>query len=368
MISKDEVRVLILNNKDTEIIDLYEKDKKNITEILATIVKEDAEWKFRRDAVKIIGKIGDKDALPLLEHILLKDHLTIMRKTAAKAMGSIGDASAVKPLITALDTSKDPSIIIDVACALGHLKATDAIDKIIKMLENSRDGEVREIGSEKAGEVLTKVLKTDKEDWVRGQAAEALGLIGNKSAVPILIVALKNDTGIGVSVRVATALGRLQDPQAIEPLIEFLRKGQNVETRRAITYALGEIGDKSSAEIFIELLENAEIFIELLENDEDESVRYWSCLSLGFMKYKKAVNTVLKVLETDQSIRVRKTAALTIRQLSPKTKKAVTVLVTRSKEEQDEEVIQQIKDTLKKIAKDNDFKSQKEFLKSLGIE
>jgi len=361
--TNDEIRLLLLNKKETELLDSLEKEKEAVQGFLLEIAKNDSDWKIRRDAIKVLGKGKATQSIKLLHDILLKDHLTILRKSSAKALGNIGDPTAIPTLIKALKTSKDPSIVIEVANALGMLKATQALDDLLGMLDN-KDGEIREnvaqalgmIGDSKAIDPLLKILKDDKEAWVRGQAAEALGLIGEKRVVPNLIFALENDNGIGVSVKTATALGRLKDPIAVEPLISFLQKSQNVESRRAIAYALGEIGDKRAAEIFLELL-----------TDEDETVRYWSCLSLGFMQYKKAANTLLDVLKDDESIRVRKTAALSVGQLVPKTKKCVQVLLETLETESDLEVQEKIKSTLERIAKNQGYKNEKEMIKEMGL-
>lgn len=362
--TKDEIRLLILNKKENELLDSLEKEKDDVQGFLIEIAKKDSEWKIRKDAIKVLGKGKVTQSIKLLHDILLKDHLTVLRKNAAKALGNIGDPIAIPSLIEGLKTSKDPSIVIEVASSLGMLKATQALDDLLRML-NNKDGEIREnvaqalgiIGDPKAIDPLLKILKDDQEAWVRGQVAEALGLIGDKRVVPDLIFALENDNGIGVSVKTATALGRLKDPNAVEPLINFLQKSKNAEIRRAIAYALGEIGDKRAAEVFLELLE-----------DEDETVRYWSCLSLGFMQYKKAANALLDVLKEDESVRVRKTAAISVGQLVPKTKKCVQVLLETLETESDLEVQEKIKSTLERIAKNQGYKNEKEMIKKMGLE
>ncbi|NHJ32884.1 MAG: HEAT repeat domain-containing protein [Asgard group archaeon] len=364
MTTKDDIRLLVLNKKENELLESLSKDTERVQGFLMEITRKDSNWKIRRDAIKILGKGKVTQSIELLREILLKDHLTVLRKTAAKALGNIGDLVVIQPLIEALNTSKDPSIIIEVAGSLGVLKATEAIDDLLKMLKN-KDGEIREnvaqalgmIGDSKAIDPLLKILRDDQEAWDRGQAAEALGLIGDKRVVSDLIHVLENDDGIGVSVKTATALGRLKDPIAVDPLISFLQKSQNVAERRAIAYALGEIGDKRAAEVFIELLE-----------DDDETVRYWACLSLGFMQYKKAANTLLDVLKADESIRVRKTAAVSIGQLVPKTKKCVQVLLDTLKTESDQEVQEKINSTLERIAKNQGYKNKKEMIKEMGFE
>ena len=140
MTSKEDIQKFLLNKKDNELLDLFEKDKEKTIKLVLEIAKEHADWKIRRDATRILGKAEIKEAMPLLQDILLTDHLTIMRKTAAKAMSCIGDPTAIPHLLNALQTSKDPSIVVDVACALGNLKATEAVDTLISMLQKSIDG------------------------------------------------------------------------------------------------------------------------------------------------------------------------------------------------------------------------------------
>jgi len=362
--TKDDIKLLVLNKKDDEILAELENDKETIQGFLIDIAKNDSDWKIRRDAIKILGKGKINQSIELLHDILLKDHFTVLRKNAAKSLGAIDDPRAIPPLIEALKTSKDPSIIIEVAGSLGMLKATQAVDVLLKLLKN-KDGEIREnvaqalgmIGDPRAIDPLLKILKEDKEAWVRGQAAEALGLIGDERVVSDLIITLETDDGIGVSIKTATALGRLKDPAAVEPLIAFLQKSKSVENRRAIAYALGEIGDKRAAEVFLELL-----------GDEDETVRYWSCLSLGFMQYKRAANNLLDVLQADESVRVRKTAAISVGQLVPKTKKCVQILLDSLKAEDDPEVQEMIKNTLERIAKNQKYKSIEEMIKNMDLE
>jgi HEAT repeat protein len=48
------------------------------------------------------------------------------------------------------------------------------------------------IESEKAVELLLKVLVSDKESYVRGSAADAIGMIGSEKAIEGLKAALKD--------------------------------------------------------------------------------------------------------------------------------------------------------------------------------
>jgi len=156
--TKDEIRLLLLNKKEKELLDSLEKEKEAVQGFILEIAKSDSDWKIRRDAIKILGKGKVTQSIKFLHEILLKDHLTVLRKNAAKALGNIGDPIAIPSLIEALKTSKDPSIVIEVASSLGTLKATQAIDDLLRML-NNKDGEIRE------------------------NVAQALGMIGDSKAI-----------------------------------------------------------------------------------------------------------------------------------------------------------------------------------------
>ncbi|MHA1880580.1 MAG: HEAT repeat domain-containing protein [Candidatus Heimdallarchaeota archaeon] len=88
--------------------------------------------------------------------------------------------------------------------------------------------------------------------------------------------------------------------------------------------------------------------------------------SLGFMKVKRATNVFLHTLQQDPSSRVRKTAALALRQLEPKTKKAIKILLEVLNKEEEAEVKEQVAATLEKIAELQGLKDINELTASLS--
>ncbi|GAI38932.1 unnamed protein product, partial [marine sediment metagenome] len=86
-------------------------------------------------------------------------------------------------------------------------------DRGLKIFEVKRKGKI--LGSDLRG------LK-DEDNYVREQAAAALGKIGDKRAVEPLIEALKDENG-HVRSGAANALGKIRDKRAVKPIIEVLK-------------------------------------------------------------------------------------------------------------------------------------------------
>ncbi|NAS88416.1 hypothetical protein C4E24_01545 [ANME-1 cluster archaeon AG-394-G21] len=79
------------------------------------------------------------------------------------------------------------------------------------------------MGSEKAVEPLTTALSSDKDSYVQGTAASALGGIGSEKAVEPLITALSTDKESSVRGNAAYALGEIGSEKAVEPLKSALK-------------------------------------------------------------------------------------------------------------------------------------------------
>lgn len=123
---------------------------------------------------------------------------------------------------------------------------------------------VKKLTQKKDIEELIKALKY-KDEFVRWEAAGALGEIGDKRAVEPLIQALK-DKDEHVRDEAASALGEIGDARAVEPLIEAL-KDIGVEAAEA----LGEIKDARAVEPLIQALEDIGVeAAEALINIGDE--------------------------------------------------------------------------------------------------
>jgi len=163
----------------------YELEKEG-----AVVIRNDSEtiYPIRWEAAAALGKIADRKAVgPLIP--LLKDKHSGVRATAAEALGKIGDENAVSSLISVLKDGSGPV-------------QGNAIRALVK------------IGTP-AVEPLIAVLKdeSDKSDWFRKNAAEALGEIGDPRAIEALKEVAQNDSSSNVREGAKESLKKIQQKQ-----------------------------------------------------------------------------------------------------------------------------------------------------------
>ena len=182
----------------------------------------------RRDAIMRLGSMRLAAASRAALYGL-KDVSPIVRATAAKAILSIGADESVSALIPLL-SDKDEFVRREAAYALG--------------LTRSRS----------ATAALSERLLNDKEDGVRGAAAVALGQIADEAAVVALVGALA--------------------PELSAPAGKKKKREPNVFVLRAAAAALGEIGSRAGTAALVSALTN-----ENFPND----VRREAARSLGLI-------------------------------------------------------------------------------------
>lgn len=90
-------------------------------------------------------------------------------------------------------------------------------------------------------------LLTDRADFVRREAAHALGEVGDASGTLPLVRLMQSDKIFEVRTAAAIALGKIGDPAAIESLLSILRPRPREEDeflRRSAARAIGQIAQK----------------------------------------------------------------------------------------------------------------------------
>lgn len=164
----------------------------------------------------------------------LNDLSPVVRVMAAHAIRSLPPAEVVS-LLTPLLHDKLEFVRREAAYALGETRSRAAV------------------------ELLANLLLTDKEAGVRGAAAVALGRIGNEAAVPALAQVLagskaapkkkkpKTEDNEFVLRAAAHSLGQIRSRAGVEVLIATL--GNEIiaaDVRREAAIALGLIGDQAA--------------------------------------------------------------------------------------------------------------------------
>lgn len=168
----------------------------------------------RRDAVARLGAMARADAARAAA-AALDDAAPVVRATAARAVTFLPPEEAARMLIPLL-RDKQEFVRREAAYALGLTRSSAAVEELIN------------------------ALARDKEAGVRGAAAVALGQMGDVRAVPALNEAL------GRRVRASGVLAR----------ITFRKTEENDLVRRAAAVSLGQIGSRAGVSALLAALSN----------------------------------------------------------------------------------------------------------------
>ena len=185
----------------------------------------------RRDALMLLGNLRRPDASRVAA-AGLSDIEPVVRVTAAHAILSLPPAEATT-LLSPLLQDKLEFVRREAAYALGETRSRTAVA------------------------ALTNLLISDKDAGVRGAAAVALGNIGDESAVPTLSQVLVGPTEKKRKAKAAEdqfvmraaarSLGQIRSRSAVDVLIATLSNDANdSDLRRESATALGLIGDPAA--------------------------------------------------------------------------------------------------------------------------
>ncbi len=204
------------------------------------------------------------------------------RCAAVTALGKLNDPRAIPPLMALLnslaDTNAPPendsaNLTLDVMQSLAGLHAEEALPFFVRAVR-SHDWEVikmamwclRQYQSYDAVPILVEIL-ADPSAVGRGDAARTLGLIGDSRAHKVLGAILENENeNEWLRSNAAEALGRIRGNGIFELLLSaFLDPGLNENVRFGVTRGLGHLGDSRALEPLCNALPSSEWPIFLVE-------------------------------------------------------------------------------------------------------
>jgi len=191
--------------------------------VLVRVALKDPEADLRDLAVRLLGVLKDKRAIPVLE-AALRSETDDIRARSAVTLGKLGDASCITALTSVFD---DPSAIVRGAAALAaarlgsseslpviHKKAlveTDllaraAMAHAVAMLATGSHGPEKEWAIAELERIL---LDNTCPDLARAQSAAALGDLNNCASRPVLRRGLNDRKGM-VRKAVSKALSEMK--------------------------------------------------------------------------------------------------------------------------------------------------------------
>ncbi|OUJ18503.1 HEAT repeats containing protein [Methanonatronarchaeum thermophilum] len=232
----------------------------------------------------------------------LKEHIenssnTNVRCRAAEVLGSIGGEKSIKTLIDVIFSEKQPKKVKRAAAnSLAWMDDTDAVWLLIERMK----GLDKDTQKNQWGDLLKIFIKSLKSDnnYVRMDAALALGRIEDKRAVEPLINALK-DPDKDVRKNAAISLGSIGEKEAIKPLSKLL-DDKHADVRRETVNSLSLIGGEKTKPLLIKSA-----------NDKDEAVREQAILSLSDYLGEKVMEAIVNGLSDKEDI-VKEAAAFAL--------------------------------------------------------
>jgi HEAT repeat protein len=178
----------------------------------------------------------------------------------------------------------------DALMRLGSLKRPDAsrvaavgLSDVAPIVRVTAMHAIRSLPPAEATSLLIPLLP-DKLEFVRREAAYALGETHSRTALAALIGLLTSDKDAAVRSAAATALGEIGDESAVQPLSQVLagrtekkkkaKTGDNQFVMRAAARSLGQIRSRSGVEVLVATLAN-----DAIDND----VRREAATALGLI-------------------------------------------------------------------------------------
>ncbi|HVF55170.1 MAG TPA: HEAT repeat domain-containing protein [Pyrinomonadaceae bacterium] len=221
----------------------------------------------RRDAVMRLGAMARPESARAAS-VALTDSSAVVRATAARAVLPLGPGEASNILIPLL-RDRDEFVRREAAYALGLTR------------------------SRKAAPALVNALEADKQPSVRGAAAVALGQVAEPSTVPAL----------------AAALARRLPASGFFNRIRRKKVEEDEFVRRSVAISLGQIGSREGVPALIAALSD--------ERAPDD-IRREAARSLGILGDPSAVPVLRSVLDARDPYLAR-IAFEALRKLDPST-------------------------------------------------
>jgi HEAT repeat protein len=222
------------------IVDPWIQVRPEVVSGLGKVARGGASMDARANAARAIGILRGRSAIPdLIEALRSKDSQVIHEVLIA--LQKIRDPS-VAPAIAFLLRDLDDRIQATALETAGLLQNRAALPQVREALDHARGTKVRRAALEAIALMpdasvhdVLKTWLTNKDDTLRGSAAEGLGRLKDPSDTPVLEKMFNNETKSGPRLAAAFALagmGRL-DMAALAPL-RFLVNNLNMAAWRGV--------------------------------------------------------------------------------------------------------------------------------------
>ena len=266
----------------------------------------------RCSAAAALGRIGDRESIPILLHALEHEDAR-MRQSAAVALGMLGkpgDGAVVAALARAGRGDPDAGARGCALQALGRIGGPAAVQVLRPVFREGRStdraqaalalGAAGDVG---AGPALHRVFRESGGAWIRGALALALGMSGYRPAAEDLRAVALGKEEAALRGHAMTALALLGGPAASGDLRAVLLSDRDPWLRCTAARGLRLLGDRSA----VRPLQG------LATGPGTAHDRSQACYFLGILGGPDAARTLLRVLanrEEEMAVRMHAVAGL----------------------------------------------------------
>ncbi len=217
---------------------------------------------LRMAALRGLGRLGNRDAKPLLRTALAKSQI-FERVTAAEALLLLGDNSGVGLLRATLNDHSDGNARAMAAVALGYAHDSSVVPMLRQALVDQnidvRIGAAAALthyGDSGAVAYLRGAIR-DPDQVTRRHTAQLFDDIAFDSGHPILVEALSSPDS-DVQLAAIKTLGTAGGDSEVELLGGLLRASQDPITRADIAWSLGRIGSPNGIEMLLAMVQESD--------------------------------------------------------------------------------------------------------------
>ena len=230
--------------------------------VLSDAVKQSSDPGLRLAALKGLGRIGNRDALPLLKQALTKGR-AFERVMAAESLLLMGDNSGLPLLRATLNNHSDGNAQAMAAVALGYAHDPASLPMLRQALTD-QNIDVR-LGAAAAlthyndagGIAYLRGAIRDQDQVTRRHAAELFDDIAFDAGHPILVDALSSSDA-EVQLAAVKTLGTGGGDPEVELLGALLRDNKDPITRADIAWSLGRIGSPNGIEMLLAMVQETD--------------------------------------------------------------------------------------------------------------
>jgi len=241
-----------------------------VIQVLKDVIIDKDENEVRCSAAMSLGNLKETSAVTLLGKILnppegVQKGSALLRAYASLGLGRIGGKDALAELKKcAASNEKENDVRTAVVTALGLTGLAEARDSIMNFTQD-RNSVIRglatisfaQIKDVKAYEIISELIKKNKETEADGLMLIALGITGNQKAKADLIKILENKKSRSLlKAASAIALGLLKDTEAVLAITNILKDEKlqkDVILTPYLILSLGMIQDVKGTEVLTKM-------------------------------------------------------------------------------------------------------------------